>query len=100
MVAWAGGGAGRGCSGRARASRSQCCVESWRHAAAAERRRVWRACWHADWAAELSADSTTYPLPCHAQPVMVIGNVTGTLCVLWFGLSRSYGQAVASRAVG
>ena len=70
------------------------------------RRRVWRArllAWPADWAAELLADSKRKPLPppcCQAQPVMVIGNATGTLCVLWFGLSRSYGQAVASRAVG
>lgn len=31
---------------------------------------------------------------------MVVGNFTGTLCVLWFGLSASYAAAIASRAVG
>lgn len=31
---------------------------------------------------------------------MVVGNLTGTVCVLWFGLSASYAAAIASRAVG
>ena len=34
------------------------------------------------------------------QPVMVLGNVSSVLSVAYFGLSGSYAQAVAARAVG
>lgn len=35
-----------------------------------------------------------------AQPLMVVGNLSGAATVLWFGLAGSYGQAMAARAIG
>ena len=38
--------------------------------------------------------------PLLLQPVMVLGNISSVLSVAAFGLSGSYAQAVAARAVG